>query len=665
MRTGPNPRDSQDASEVKTSGQAAGRIDLATTRPAAASSEAELRGMKMPSALFAASDVGLVRRLRDDEDEAVQKPLEWSLIRRMFTYAAPVKRKLTALSVLSVVRSAQLPALVWIATLIIKGPISQGDVTGLWLGVLGYAALAVTTDGMFHFRQRYALEIGEAVVNGLRADLFAKVQRQPMSFFQRTKLGRIIGRVTSDVEALRVGIQDVLFVSAVQAGQMLFAAIVMAYSDWAMFLVVLGLAPILWVLNRHFRVRLSHYSRAASDSFSRITATLAESVNGIRVTQGFVRQETNAGLFRHLLADHSRYSIALARTSAILTPLLELNSQFFVAILLMFGGWRVFHGDMGVGDLITFFLLANQFFSPIAVIGNQYNQALVAMAGAERVFRMIDAKPDWEDTPDAVPLPDPRLGGQGERTGPDGIQVEFKGVSFGYDPERRVLHDVSFVAAPGQTVALVGHTGSGKSSIVNLASKFYLPTAGELLIDGREIRTISAQSLHRQMGVVQQQNFLFSGTVLDNIRVAKPEATEDDVRHAAMKLDCLDIFESLPRGLHTECGERGSSLSVGQRQLVCFTRALLADPRLVILDEATSSIDAMTEARLQKALLKLLRGRTSFVVAHRLSTIRHADLVLLLEQGRIIERGTHADLLALGGHYAVLYRQFVQVDEAG
>ena len=306
--------------------------------------------MKKPSsAIFEIRDLGLVRRVRDDdEDEEIQQPLEWSLIRRLFVYAAPVKRKLTALSVLTVIRAAQLPALVWLATLIIKGPISQGDPAALWLGVLAYAALALSTDGLFHFRQRYALEIVETVVNGLRAEVFAKTQRQPMSFFHRVKLGRIIGRVTSDVEALRVGIQDVLFVSAIQGGQMLFTAVVMAWSDWAMFLVVLGLAPVLWVLNRHFRVRLSHYSRAASDSFSRVTATLAEFVNGIRVTQGFVRQEHNAGLFRHLLVDHSRDGIALAQTSAILTPLLELNSQFFVAILLMFGGWRVFTATWGL-----------------------------------------------------------------------------------------------------------------------------------------------------------------------------------------------------------------------------------------------------------------------------------------------------------------------------
>ncbi len=601
------------------------------------------------------SDLGLVRRpLEDDEDAEQFKPLEWGLIRRMFTYARPVKRELNILLVLTVIRSAQLPALIWASAAIISGPIAHHDIGGLPWAVLGYGLLALTTDVLFHWRQRYALEIGETVVNGLRAEIFAKTQRQPMSFFHRVKLGRIISRVTSDVESLRVGIQDVMFVSAIQFGQMVFTAIVMVRCDWVLFLVVAGLAPVLWGANRHFRVRLSHLTRAAQESFSRVTATLAESVNGIRVTQGFVRQETNAGLFRGLLADHSRYNMALARTSAKLTPLLELNSQFFVAILLLFGGWRVFDGAMSLDALITFFFLSNFFFSPIAVIGNQYNQALVAMAGAERVFRLIDTQPAWEDAPDAVALP--KLVGQGAR-------VEFRKISFGYDPARLVLHEVDFLAEPGQTVALVGHTGSGKTSIINLAAKFYLPTSGELFIDGREVRTITSDSLHRQLGMVPQQNFLFSGTVLANIRLARPEATEAEVRAAAQQLDCLDLLEALPQGLHTEVGERGAGLSVGQRQLVCFTRALLADPRLVILDEATSSIDALTEARLQKALVTLLRGRTSFVVAHRLSTIRHADLVLVLDQGRVIERGTHAALLAGGGHYAALYRQFVQVDE--
>jgi ATP-binding cassette subfamily B protein len=600
-------------------------------------------------------DLGLVRRPRDDdEDEEQFKPLEWGLIRRMFTYARPVQGKLNILLVLTVIRSAQLPALLWASASIIAGPIARHDVGVLPWAVLGYALLALMTDAMFHWRQRYALEIGETVVNGLRAEIFAKTQRQPMSFFHRVKLGRIISRVTSDVESLRVGIQDVLFVSAIQFGQMVFTAVVMLRCDWVLFLVVAALAPILWSVNRHFRLRLSYLTRASTESFSRVTATLAESVNGIRVTQGFVRQETNAGLFRGLLADHSRYNMALARTSGKLTPLLELNSQFFVAILLLFGGWRVFEGKMQMDALIQFFFLSTFFFSPIAIIGNQYNQALVAMAGAERVFRLIDTTPDWEDAPGAEALP--AVPGRGMR-------AEFRHVSFGYKPDRLVLHDVSFTAEPGQTVALVGHTGSGKSSIINLAAKFYLPTQGELLIDGREVRTLQSHSLHRQMGMVQQQNFLFSGTVLENIRLARPEATEAEVRAAAAQLDCIDILDALPAGLHTEVGERGASLSVGQRQLVCFTRALLADPRLVILDEATSSIDALTESRLQKALVTLLRGRTSFVVAHRLSTIRHADLVLVLDQGRVIERGTHPELLARGGHYAALYRQFVQVDE--
>ena len=610
---------------------------------------------------------------RDDEDDEQFRPLEWGLIRRLLGYTRPVRGKFTALCLLTVIRSAQLPALAWVISLVITGPIAGHDLAGLALGVTGYALLALVTDGMFHFRQRFALELGEAVVNGLRSELYARVLRQPMAFFHRVKLGRIIGRVTSDVEAVRAGIQDVLFVTIVQGGAMLFAAAVMAWRNPVLFLVVLAMAPALWIINRHFRGRLSRHSRAAQESFSRVTATLAESVNGIRVTQGFVRQETNAGLFRGLLADHSRYNGALTRTSAILTPLLELNSQFFVAILLLFGGWRVFHGQMATGDLITFFLLANQFFAPIAIIGNQYNQALIAMAGAERVFRLIDAVPDWEDDPAATPLADPRAAldpriqftnFQSIPAPTPGMRVEFQQVTFGYDPARPILHDITFTAEPGQTVALVGHTGSGKSTIVNLAGKFHLPTRGVVRVDGRDLATVTGSSLHRQMGLVPQQNHLFSGTVLDNLRLGRPGATEREVLAAAEALGCRDLFEALPLGLATEVGERGAALSVGQRQLICFTRALLADPRLVVLDEATSAIDAVTEARLQEALVRLLRGRTSFIVAHRLSTIRHAHLVLVLDQGRIIERGTHPELVRAGGSYAALYRQFVQVDAA-
>lgn len=600
---------------------------------------------------------GMLTIREREEDEAVQRPLEWGLIRRLWTYTRAQRRKRNILIALTVARAVQLPALGFTVSAIISGPVARRDGGAIAAAVAVYAVLAFLTDSMFHFRQRYALELGESVVNALREEIFARLHRMPMAFYHRTKIGRIISRVTTDVESVRAGIQDVLFVSTIQGGQMLATALLMLWCDWTMFLVVLLMAPILWTINRHFRTRLSFYSRASQESFSRVTATLAESVNGIRVTQGFARQETNAGLFRTLLADHSRYTVLLARTSAILMPLLELNTQFFIAVLLMFGGWRTMHGEMEVATIIKFFFLANYFFAPLQVIGNQYNQALISMAGAERVFRLIDAEPDWEDAPDVVELPDPR------RTGAPaahGARVEFRRVTFGYDPARPVLHDINFVAEPGQTVALVGHTGSGKSSIASLVAKFYLPTAGELLIDGRDIRTLSSRSLHRQTGAMQQNNFLFSGTVLENIRLGRPEATEAEVRDALRRLDCADLIDALPGGVHTPVGEKGGGLSLGQRQLVCFARALLADPRLLIFDEATSAIDTITEVRLQRALGVLLAGRTAFMIAHRLSTIRQAHAILVLEAGRIVERGTHRELVARGGVYAGLHRQFLQ-----
>jgi ATP-binding cassette, subfamily B, bacterial len=564
---------------------------------------------------------------RPDDREANRHPLELRLVSRLFTYTRPYRTKRNWLLLLVFIRSLQLPGLTWLTAAVITGPVERRDTFGVLAGTFAFAALAISSQLVMHFRQRLALELGEAVVHDLRRDVFAHLVRLPMSFFNRTRLGRIISRMTSDVESVRVGVQEVLFVSIVQLGQMLVAAAFMLWYDAGLFLVVLGLAPLLWAINRYFHRSLSESFRAVQESFSRVTATLAESVNGIRVTQGFVRQETNAEIFRELVADHAQYNLAVTRTQGIFLPLLDLNSQLCYAALLLVGGYRVLvSGGAEVADLVAFLFMAGLFFSPITVLGNQYNQALTAMAGAERVFQLLDSEPEWKDA--ATSTEAPRLAGR----------VELRQVSFGYDRERLVLRGVYFTAEPGETIALVGQTGSGKTTITNLIAKFYQPTSGRILIDDCDIASLSSESLRRQIGIVPQHNFLFSGTVLENIRFAKPEASDEDAVAAVRDLDCLDLLEALPEGLRTQVGERGANLSLGQRQLVCFARAMLADPRILILDEATSSVDSLTEARVQASLAALLKGRTSFVVAHRLSTIRHADQVLVLSDGRIVER---------------------------
>ncbi len=585
--------------------------------------------------------------------ELEQKPLDFAIIRRIFGYTKPYARLRNWLLVLVGLRSLQLPLIAWTTAAVISGPIARHDVRGTVLGAVGYLALTGFTSLCFVYRQRFALLLGEAVVHDLRLQVYEHLLRLPMSFFKKVQVGKLIGRITSDVDVVRVGVQDVAFISIVQAGSMVVSAALMLYYDWQLFLVVLVMAPLLWGMLRHFRRRLSAAYRAQQESFSRVAATLAESVSGIREIQGFVRQDLNGGLFQQLIYDHSRYNMISAQQSAIFLPLLELNGQLFLSILLVVGGYQALGGEVRLEALIQFLFLSNAFFGAISPLGNQYNQALTAMAGAERVFGLLDTQPEWEDAPDARELP-PILG-----------RVEFRDVTFAYEPGRPVLHELSFAVEPGQTVALVGYTGSGKSSIVNLVAKLYLAQAGEILIDAHEIKRVSSFSLHRQIASVTQDNFLFAGSVLENIRLARPEATDDDVRAAARALDIADLLEDLPRGFHTEIGEKGAGLSLGQRQVVCFVRAMLADPRILILDEATSSVDTVTESRLQHALSRLLQGRTSFVVAHRLSTIRHADLVLVLDHGRIMERGSHRELLTQGGRYARMYQQFVSSTDLG
>ena len=380
------------------------------------------------------------------------------------------------------------------------------------------------------------------------------------------------------------------------------------------------------------------------------------------MTQGFVRQDVNADLFEELVMDHASYNMSAARQAGVFFPTMEVNSKLFIAVIIVLVGWLAFGSssagadgekmDEIVRNLVGFLMMIPLFFDPIQAVSRQYNMALTAMAGAERVFWVLDSEPTWTDAADARPMP--AIEGR----------VEFRNVNFEYVEGKPVLHDVSFTVEPGQTIALVGHTGSGKSSIINLISKFYPITGGEVLIDGVDINTVDSKSLQQQMGIVLQQNFLFTGTVMDNIRFGRPDAPNLEVIEAATKLDCVDLLDRLPDSFMTRVGEGGTGISLGQRQLICFTRAMLADPRILILDEATSSVDTITEVRIQKALSILLEGRTSFVVAHRLSTIRHADLVLVLDQGRIVERGTHEELLVHGGIYANLYRQFIRATEA-
>lgn len=535
------------------------------------------------------------------------------------------------------------PSLVQIA---IDSFIKNGDEHGLNLVAAAFLGAALLNWGT-SYAQTYLISlVGQRIVYDMRDRMVRHLQKLSFRFYDQMATGRIVSRVMSDVDAINqlvsAGLVSVLadgmsllFIM----GRMLQMNVRLALISFITIPILLG---VLQLFKKQMRITFSEQRRQASN----MNANLAESIAGMRVTQSFTREEKNQDQFDRINEKTREANMAAVGIWARFMPSIELVAAFGTTLLLWYGGVLIRGGAPGVtvGQVAAFILFLGRFFGPIRDLSQVFNILQAAVISAERVAGVLDQEPEVTDQPNAYQLP--RLTGA----------VEFRNVIFGYDEAKPILKGIDLQVKPGQTIALVGPTGAGKSSIINLLSRFYDPQGGAVLVDGHDLRDVTQDSLRRQLGTVLQEPFLFTGTIRQNIRFGRPEATDAEVEEAARAVGAHDWIMKLPQGYETGVNERGARLSVGQRQLIAFARALVADPAILILDEATSNIDTYTESIIQKALGTLLEGRTAFVIAHRLSTIQNADCIYVVDQGQIVEQGTHAELLALGGRYASLHQ---------
>jgi putative ABC transport system ATP-binding protein len=585
------------------------------------------------------------------EEEFARAPLRRATFRRLLGYFRPHLRKVALVLLLEAVWVVSMLVDPRLVRLAVDRSLPAGDAPGAlllagWLA-LNVAARAVLTT----WELRMSTWVGVQVVDAIRRDVFAHVQRLHMRYFDRTKQGRIIARADRDVDTLEHLVFWGPILAVTFALSLGLGAAWLVLSSGALALWLVAAVPLVWVTTRVFH-RLGFPAwRRVREAHAAISAHVAEAITGVRVVQAFGAEDREQERLEARQAAYRGAVLGASRVAAAYIPALSVSFHGVMVVVTALGGAAVLQGTVTVGGLLEFLLLLGFVLGPVEGLGGLYNECLVAGSAAERIFLLLDTEPEVRDRPGAL---DPgRLRGE----------VAFEDVSFAYDPSAdgaRQLSHVSFRVAPGETVALVGPTGAGKTSVINLLARFYEAQEGVVRLDGHDVRDLSLRALHRQTGIVLQSNFLVAGPVLENLRFVAPGLTPEAARRGFRDLGCLDVLERLPLGLETDVGERGANLSEGERQVVCFVRAYLADPAILILDEATSAVDTRTEALILRALRTLAAHQTTVVIAHRLSTIRDADRILVMAEGRIVEEGDHASLLAKGGAYAALYAEYAR-----
>lgn len=577
-----------------------------------------------------------------DEDEFEPRPFDHRLLGRLLAYLKPYQWQVAFMVAMALVAIAAALVLPYLLKLGIDKYIANRDLKGLGLLALLYAGVALFQYLGLLFQGLTMIKVGQQAIFDLRQDLFQHIQRLSLSFFDRQKAGRIMLRVTSDVNSLEELLTSGVTTAFADSLTLVGLLGVMLWVDWRLSLVVfLTLPLIIWVAV-FLRHRMLNVSRQIRRKLSAVNANLNESLMGIRVTQAFGREQVNAGLFKDINEEHYQAAKKFVPLNAFFWPWTGFLNTVGTASVLMAGGFMTLYGLATLGTIAAFMNYINRFFQPIQNLSNLFNVISTAMASCERIFELRDYQPVVADPPE--PLTCNEIQGN----------VTFEKVSFAYNNGEIVLEDFNLQIKAGEMVAIVGPTGAGKTTIVNLLSRFYDPTAGKVIVDQMDLRFIAQEEYRKQISVVLQDTFIFSGTIAENISYGKPGASRAEIEEVAKTVGVDRYIASLPDGYETRIHERGSSLSMGQRQLIAFARALLRNPRILILDEATSSIDTHTELELQAALAKLFQNRTSFVIAHRLSTIRKADRIIVIAEGRIVETGDHETLLEQAGIYASL-----------